>query len=48
MYRCGACGFAYLTQEEADLCTPAADIPTVYPSRARPTPETSAFNQEQA
>lgn len=30
-YFCLACGKGYRTQQEADLCTPAEDIPIRYP-----------------
>jgi hypothetical protein len=30
LYACGACGRNYPTQREADLCTPAFQIPVRY------------------
>lgn len=36
MYACRACGALYLSQREADLCTPASEIEARYGPQYKP------------
>lgn len=49
MYACALCGILYLTQREADLCSPVREWPTRYPHLVdqKITDQNSAFTDQE-